>query len=70
MTAAIRIGDKVRLTFGFLDQTGRGDYEVVRVMPASADGEMQYRVRGADGRERAIGAKQIRNTDGTDDAIG
>ncbi|WP_324134731.1 hypothetical protein [Bosea sp. (in: a-proteobacteria)] len=70
MTSDIRIGDKVRLNFGFLDQTGRGDYEVVRVMPASVDGEIQYRVRGTDGHERAIGAKQIRNSDGTDELIG
>lgn len=70
MTAAIRIGDKIQLNFGFLDQTGRGDYEVVRVMPASVDGEIQYRVRGLDGRERAIGANQIRIDDNTVEQIG
>lgn len=70
MIAAIRIGDKIQLNFGFLDQTGRGDYEVVRVMPASVDGEIQYRVRGMDGRERAIGANQIRIDDDTVEQIG
>lgn len=59
MTHSFEPGDTVRLTFGFLDHTGEGDYEIVRRMPPSVDGEVQYRVRGADGHERAIGANQI-----------
>lgn len=52
-------GDVVRLSFGFADQSGAGDYEIVRIMPTRASGEREYRVRGADGHERAIGHDQI-----------
>jgi hypothetical protein len=67
MSDELRVGDTVRLIYGFLDQTGRGDYEIVRGMPAPVGGEVQYRVRGADGHERAIGANQ---TTAKDDDIG
>lgn len=56
---AIKLGDVVRLSFGFADQSGAGDYKVVRIMPMRASGEREYRVRGADGHERAIGQDQI-----------
>ncbi len=56
---AIKLGDVVRLSFGFADQSGAGDYKVVRIMPMRASGEGEYRVRGADGHERAIGQDQI-----------
>uniref|UniRef100_A0A9E8A2V5 Uncharacterized protein n=1 Tax=Bosea sp. NBC_00436 TaxID=2969620 RepID=A0A9E8A2V5_9HYPH len=56
---SIKVGDIVRLEFGFADRSAEGDYEVVRVMPARESGEPQYRVRGIDGRERAIGHNQI-----------
>jgi hypothetical protein len=52
-------GDVVRLSFGFADQSGAGDYEIVRIMPTRASGEREYRVRGADGHVRAIGHDQI-----------
>jgi hypothetical protein len=55
----IKIGDIVHLSFGFADLSGTGGYEVVRVMPTQENGERQYRVRGADGHERAIGHQQI-----------
>lgn len=55
----IKVGDIVNLSFGFADRSGEGDYEVFRVMPVRESGERQYRVRGADGHERAIGHDQI-----------
>ena len=55
----IKVGDTVRLSFGFADRSGEGDYEIIRVMPARESGERHYRVRGTDGRERAIGHDQI-----------
>lgn len=55
----IDVGDIVRLSFGFADRSGEGDYEIIRVMPARESGERHYRVRGIDGRERAIGQNQI-----------
>jgi hypothetical protein len=55
----IKVGDIVRLSFGFADRSGQGDYEIVRVMPVRESGERHYRVRGTDGRERAIGHNQI-----------
>lgn len=54
-----KVGDIVRLSFGFADLSGTGDYEIVRVMPTRESGERQYRIRGADGHERAIGHSQI-----------
>lgn len=55
----IKVGDIVRLSFGFADRSGTGEYEIVRLMPVQQSGERQYRVRGADGRERAIEHNQI-----------
>jgi len=55
----IALGDVVRLSFGFADLSGSGEYKVVRIMPTRESGERQYRVRGADGHERAIGHDQI-----------
>ncbi len=55
----IKVGDIVRLSFGFADLSGAGDYEIVRIMPTRESGERQYRIRGADGHERAIGQSQI-----------
>lgn len=55
----VAVGDIVRLSFGFADLSGTGDYEIVRVMPVRESGERQYRIRGADGHERAIGQNQI-----------
>ncbi|MGN6099245.1 MAG: hypothetical protein ACTHP8_23800 [Bosea sp. (in: a-proteobacteria)] len=55
----VKVGDTVRLSFGFADRSGEGDYEIIRVMPALESGEHHYRVQGIDGRERAIGQNQI-----------
>lgn len=56
---SIKVGDTVSLSFGFADRSGEGDYDIIRVMPARESGERHYRVRGIDGRERAIGHNQI-----------
>ncbi|MGO4739191.1 hypothetical protein AB4099_21765 [Bosea sp. 2KB_26] len=60
MTTDYKAGDVISLAFGFLDRTGLGQYEILRVLPASENGQRQYRVRGADGHERAIEEFQIR----------
>lgn len=54
-----KVGDQVRLTFGFHDQDAVGTYAVTRLLPTSDDGDPQYRVRGMDDRERVIGEAQI-----------
>jgi hypothetical protein len=59
MAHRFKLGDKARLNYGFLDQSGAGRYEVVRLIPVEVDGEPQYRVRGEDGVERAIGERQM-----------
>jgi hypothetical protein len=53
-------GDRVKLAFGFHNHSGAGIYEIIRILPAAGDAEKQYRIRGDDGVERAIGEKQIR----------
>ncbi|AMJ62772.1 hypothetical protein [Bosea sp. PAMC 26642] len=58
----IKVGDLVMLSFSFSDRSGAGYYEILRILPPAMDGELQYRVRGDDGRERAIGLKQIHRT--------
>ncbi|AMJ60962.1 hypothetical protein [Bosea sp. PAMC 26642] len=55
----LKVGDRVTLSFGFVDHVGSGNYEVLRILPPAVDGEVQYRVRGDDGYERAIGHRQI-----------
>lgn len=43
-------------------QPGRsssGRVEIVRLMPASVDGEFHYRVRGPDKIERAVGESRL-----------
>lgn len=58
----IAVGDIVRLSFGFADQSGAGEYEILRIMPTRENGERQYRIRGADGFERAVGHGQLIGT--------
>ena len=53
-------GDVISLAFGFLDGPAAGNFQIIRVMPVNEKGQRQYRVRGADGRERAIEERQIR----------
>lgn len=60
MTSDYQQGDVISLAFGFLDRSGAGNYQIIRVLPVSETGRRQYRVRGADGLERAIEEHQIR----------
>lgn len=60
MTSDYKEGDAISLTFGFRDRSGVGEYQIIRVLPASETGQRQYRVRGSDGHERAIEEYQIR----------
>jgi len=60
MTArAYKPGDLVHLTRDFANQPRPGPFEILRVMPHLDNAERQYRVRGPDGRERAIGDEEI-----------
>ena len=52
-------GDLVELTTGFANQPRLGPFEVLRVMPERDNKEGQYRVRGPDGLERAVGHHEI-----------
>lgn len=52
-------GDRVSLAFGFYDTDAVGIYVVTRQLPFVVGGEPQYRVKGADDRERVIGESQI-----------
>lgn len=53
------VGDRVSLAFGFHDTDAVGVYSVIRQLPFVAGNEPQYRVKGADNRERVIGEAQI-----------
>ncbi|WNJ89766.1 hypothetical protein [Bosea sp. 685] len=55
-------GDLVNLEPGFANQARLGLYEILRVMPPRDNKEEQYRVRGPDGLERAIGHHEIAET--------
>lgn len=54
-----KAGDVVELTTGFANQPRPGSFEVLRVMPERDNKEGQYRVRGPDGLERAVGQHEI-----------
>ncbi len=54
-----KAGDVVELTTGFANQPRPGAFEVLRVMPERDNKEGQYRVRGPDGLERAVGQHEI-----------
>lgn len=60
MTSDYKEGDVISLTFGVRDRSGIGNVQIIRVLPVSETGQRQYRVSGADGRERAIVKHQIR----------
>ena len=48
------IGQRVRVKTRFLDRSGDGVYEVVRQLPATPNGDYQYRIKSANGQERAV----------------
>ena len=54
-----KIGQTVTMRRPFPDRTGSGTFEVVRLLPESVDGELHYRIRGADRVERAVGESQL-----------
>jgi len=57
--AAYKPGDLVGLSHDFANQPRLGPFEVLRIMPQRDNEEAQYRVRGPDGRERAIEQHEI-----------
>lgn len=59
MTHRHIVGDDVRLAYGFFDRDAVGIYSVTRLLPATRDGELQYRIIGEDCRERVISESQI-----------
>lgn len=54
-----KLGDLVELTRDFGIQPRVGPFEITWLMPARDNREAQYRVRGPDGRERAIDHHEI-----------
>jgi hypothetical protein len=54
-----KTGDLVELTRDFANQLRVGPFEITRLMPSRDNREEQYRVRGPDGRERAIDHHEI-----------
>jgi hypothetical protein len=54
-----KLGDMVNLTTDFSDRPRIGPFEITRLMPPRDNKEEQYRVRGPDGLERAIGYHEI-----------
>jgi hypothetical protein len=54
-----KLGQNVRISRSFPDRTSQGNYEIIRLLPESVDGEPQYRVRGPDKVERAVGETQF-----------
>lgn len=53
------IGQRVRVKTRFLDRSGDGIYEVVRQLPASANGDYHYRIKSANGQERAVAETEL-----------
>lgn len=53
------VGQMVRMAHRYPDPAGTAVYEVVRLMPATADGEFHYRVRASSGQERAASESQL-----------
>lgn len=54
-----KAGDLVSLTSDLANQPRIGPFEILRVMPSRDNAEEQYRVRGPNGQERAIGYHEI-----------
>jgi hypothetical protein len=53
------VGQFVRVRTRFLDRSGEGVYEVVRQLPATPNGDFHYRIKGANGQERAVAETEI-----------
>lgn len=54
-----RVGQHVRVTHRYPDPAGSAVYEVVRLMPETANGELHYRVKNPSGQERAASESQL-----------
>jgi len=54
-----KLGQSVRVSRSFPDRTTQGPFEIIRLLPATVDGEPHYRVRGPDKIERAVGETQL-----------
>lgn len=53
------VGQTVRMAHRYPDPAGSALYEVVRLMPATPNGEFHYRVRASSGQERAASESQL-----------
>lgn len=54
-----RLGQFVRMAHRYPDPAGSAVYEVVRLMPATPNGEFHYRVKAVSGQERAASESQL-----------
>lgn len=61
MPHKFKIGESIRLAFGFYDHGGDGLFAIVSQLPTQENGQPHYVVRGADDRQRVIGEGQIRS---------
>jgi hypothetical protein len=61
MSHSFQVGQLVRATGKFSDRTGQeGMYEVVRLLPADADGVPKYRIKSPTlGTERVVNQPEI-----------
>lgn len=57
------VGQTVRMAHRYPDPAGSALYEVVRLMPATANGEFHYRVKSPTGQERAAAESQLSMAD-------
>ena len=53
------VGQRVRVRTRFLDRSGDGVYEVVRQLPATANGDYHYRIKSQNGQERAVAETEL-----------
>jgi hypothetical protein len=53
------LGQRVKVKTRFLDRSGDGVYEVVRQLPATPNGDYHYRIKSANGQERAVAETEL-----------
>lgn len=53
------LGQRVKVKTRFLDRSGDGVYEVVRQLPATPNGDFHYRIKSANGQERAVAETEL-----------
>lgn len=54
-----QIGQQVRMMARYPDPAGTSVFEIVRLMPETANGEFHYRVKAPSGQERAAAESQL-----------